>query len=160
MQVIEQLRLMDDSRFLQIYESLEQQGFGPLDAEVAKSLKFRPQAIRKLPMEKRAKRARRIMEVSANAELCYELFGSYLLKMHKELVTGFLDLTGVEHEDGMIQNVEEALPEGGKVCDAATELDGKFPPEDVTLYLSICAEQWPQVPEIQELWTARTQEEQ
>ncbi|MCB9914745.1 MAG: hypothetical protein H6828_06290 [Planctomycetes bacterium] len=155
MQVIEQLRKMEDERFLTIYTSLEQQGFGPLDGEVAKAMKFRPHAIKKLPMAQRAKRAKRILESKAQAELCYELFGSYLIKEHRDLVTGFLDLTGVEHQDGMIQNVEEARPAGDKVAAAVAELDGKFAPEDVTLYLSICAEQWPQVEEIQSVWAAR-----
>jgi len=89
------------------------------------------------------------------AALCYELFGRYLLESHKELVTGFLDATGVKHEEGMIRSVEEDRPEGGKVAAAVAELDGKFDPEDVTLYLSICAEQWPQVEEIQAAWSAR-----
>ncbi len=157
MQVIEQLKRMSEERFLAIYTSLEQQGFGPLDHEVAKAMKFRPHAIRKLEMTKRARKARQIMEARANAELCYELFGSYLLKHHKELVTGFLEETGVEHEDGMIGNVEEDQPEGDKIAAAVDVLDGKFDPEDVTLYLSICAEQWPQVTEIQETWKARVE---
>lgn len=155
MQVIEQLRKMDDERFHAIYTALEQNGFGPLDGEVAKVMKFRPHAIKKLPMPQRAKRAKRILESGANAELCYELFGSYLIKEHKELVTGFLDLTGVDHEEGMIQNVGEATPAGDKIAAAVSELDGKFDAEDVTLYLAICAEQWPQVEEIQSTWAAR-----
>ena len=155
MQVIEQLKKMDDERFLTIYEALEQQGFGPLDNEVAKAMKFRPHAIRKVPMNQRARRAKRLLEGAANAEMCYEIFGSYLIKEHKELVTGFLDLTGVEHEEGMIQNTEEVMPAGDKVADAVKELDGKFDGSDVTLYLSICAEQWPQVAELQELWATR-----
>ena len=156
MQVIEQLKKMDDARFLKIYSALEQQGFGPLDNEVAKAMKFRPQAIRKLPFERRAKKAKQILENAANAEMCYEIFGSYLIKEHKELVTGFLDLTGVAHEEGMIQNIEEARPTGDKIEGAVKELDGKFDGEDVTLYLSLCAEQWPQVEEIQATWRART----
>ncbi len=156
MQVIEHLKKMDDERFLMIYQALETGGFGPLDSEVAKVMKFRPHAIKKLPMPHRAKRAKRILESGANAELCYELFGSYLIKEHKELVTGFLDLTGVEHEDGMIQNIDAAKPDGGKISSALEELDGKFTPDDVTLYLSICAEQWPQVTEIQDTWAARS----
>jgi hypothetical protein len=155
MQVIEQLKRMDQGRFLAIYEALEQQGFGPLDNEVAKELKFRPQAIRKLPMPKRAARAKRLLEAASNAELCYELFGTYLIKEHKGLVTGFLDLTGVEHEEGMIENTDEARPDGKKVADAVAELEAQFSGEDVTLYLAICAEQWPQVTEIQETWQAR-----
>ena len=155
MQVIQQLKTMDDERFREIYEALENQGYGPLDSEVAKAMKFRPHAIKKLPMVQRAKRAKRLLEASSNAELAYEIFGSYLIKDHKELVTGFLDLTGVEHEEGMIQNTEEARPAGDKVADAVKELDGKFAAQDVTLYLALCAEQWPQVGEIQEAWRAR-----
>ncbi len=155
MQVIEQLKAMDDERLLVIYEALENQGFGPLDSEVAKVMKFRPHAIRKLPMAQRAKRAKRILETTANAELAYELFGSYLIKDHKELVTGFLDLTGVEHEEGMIQSVAEQTPAGDRVAGAVAELDGKHAPGDVTLYLSLCAEQWPQVTEIQDVWKSR-----
>ena len=52
MAVLEQLQRLSDERFLSIYESLSERGFGPLDGEVAKALKFRPQAIRKLPMDK------------------------------------------------------------------------------------------------------------
>ena len=38
MQVLDQLRVLSDERFLVIYESLAQQGFGPLDGEVAKRI--------------------------------------------------------------------------------------------------------------------------
>ena len=100
---------MSEERFLAIYESLAQQGFGPLDAEVAKQLHFRPKAIKKLPMAKRASRARNHLITSKNAEMAYELFGSYLIRYHKDLVTGFLDEIGVEHEEGMIADIEEAV---------------------------------------------------
>jgi hypothetical protein len=155
MQVIEQLKKMSPERFLAIYKSLENQGFGPLDGEVAKSLRFRPQAIRKLPIEQRARRARSILEAGANTELAYELFGAYLIKHHKELVTGFLDATGVKHEDGMIEDVEGQKPAGAKVKSTVADLDAKYPPEDVTLYLAIAAEQWPSVAELDKLWRTR-----
>jgi hypothetical protein len=155
MQVIEQLKKMSPERFLAIYKSLETKGFGPLDGEVAKSLRFRPQAIRKIPIEQRARRARTILEGSANAELAYELFGAYLMKNHKELVTGFLEATDVKHEEGMIEDVEGQKPAKDKLKPAIEELDQKFPPDDVTLYLAICAEQWPSVPEIDKIWRAR-----
>ncbi|MAF67522.1 MAG: hypothetical protein CMJ84_17930 [Planctomycetes bacterium] len=155
MQVIDELRRMGPERFLTIYEALAQDGFGPLDGEVAKAMRFRPHAIKKLPMAQRARRAKGIMERSANAELCYEIFGSFLFKMRKDLVLGFLDATGVEHDDGMIENTEENQPDPAKVVGAIAELDGEFPAEDVTLYLSICAEQWPATTEIQEAWQGR-----
>jgi hypothetical protein len=140
-----------------MYEALATQGIGPLDLEVAKALNFRPQAIRKLPMAQRAKKARQIMLGKRNVELAYEFIGSYLLKEHKELVTSFLDATGVKHEDGMIENLDDAKPAAGKIAGAVAELDGKFEPEDVTLYLALCAEQWPNVTELETLWRARAQ---
>src|SRR5688572_17901936 len=155
MQVIEELKRMSDARFLEIYQGLEEKGFGPLDGEVAKAMHFRPLAIRKLPMAQRAKRAKVLLERRANAELAYELFGSYLLKNKKELVTRFLDGTGVEHEEGMIQNVESAQPDPQKLPGVLDELDRDFGKDDVTLYLSICAEQWSASSEIQEAWRAR-----
>jgi hypothetical protein len=155
MQVIDQLKAMSAERFLAIYSSLDQHGFGPLDGEVAKSLRFRPQAIRKLPMATRAKRAKQILETSGNSELTYELIGGYLLKNCKELVTEFLDATGVKHEDGMIEDVDASQPDKKKIKSVVAELDKKYAPDDVTLYLAICAEQWPTVTELQELWEAR-----
>jgi len=155
MQVIEQLKTISDDRFLSIYESLARDGFGPLDGEVAKAMKFRPHAIRKLPMPQRAKRARSILTKTSNSELCYELFGSYLMATSKQLVTDFLDATGVEHEDGMIQNVDSAKPDPMKISAAVAELDSKYESADVTLYLALASEQWPQVPEVESVWRMR-----
>lgn len=154
-QVLEQLKAMSPERFLAIYQGLEREGFGPLDAEVAKSLKFRPVAVKKLPMAQRAKRARMLLETSGNAELTYEVFGAYLIRNRKGLVTGFLDRTGVKHEDGMIEDIDRGVPEKSKVKAAIEELDREFPAEDVTLYLSLCAQMWPQIVEIEKIWRGR-----
>jgi hypothetical protein len=143
MTVLDHMKGMSPDRFLAIYTSLERQGFGPLDADVAKSLRFRPQAIRKLPMEQRAKRARMLVESTKNANLAYELVGGYLMKTRKELVIGFLEATGVKHQDGMIEDIEGAKPDPARIAAAVEELDRKFPREDVTLYLVLCNDQWP-----------------
>lgn len=150
-----ELERASDERFLAIYESLAEQGFGPLDSEVAKRLRFRPHAIRKLPMAKRAACAKKILGDTNNVELAYELFGTYLVRNHKGLVTGFLDATGVEHEDGMIEDVDSGVPETAKIADAITALDGGHDPADVTLYLALCAEQWPEQKELLEAWESR-----
>ncbi len=155
MQVIEQLKALNDAHFLAIYESLAEQGFGPLDLEVAKSLNFRPQAIKKLPFAQRAKKARQIVIAKSNSDICYEIFGAYLIKTKRELVTKFLDATGVKHEDGMVEDLERNVPQAAKVAAAVAELDRQFPAEDVTIYLSMCAQQWPQQAELVQLWRAR-----
>lgn len=149
MRILDHVRKMSPERFLDIYTSLEQQGFGPLDGEVAKSLHFRPMAIKKLPMPQRARRARLLLETGRNAELAYELVGTYLMKTRKEMVTGFLDAVGVAHEDGMIEDVNASTPAEEKIGPALADLDKRFPPEDVTLYLVICSEQWPSVKELE-----------
>lgn len=155
MKVVEELKVMSDERFLALYTDLSQHGFGPLDGEVAQRLKFRPQAIRKLPLAQRAKHAKAILIARAQAELCYELFGSWLIKERRELVTGFLDGTGVPHEDGMLEDLEHNRPDVAKLEGVVKDLDAKFAPEDVTLYLALCAEQWP-LPELDALWRARS----
>jgi hypothetical protein len=154
MAILDELQRMSDERFLALYEGLSQQGYGPLDGEVAKALKFRPQAIKKLPMEQRAKRARALAQRSAG--LAYELLGSWLVRERKELVTGFLDATGVAHEDGMIEDVEGARPDVAKLADALDALDARFPAEDVTLYLALCVEMWPESEALRRVWSERS----
>jgi len=156
MTVLEHVRTMSPERFLSLYQSLERDGFGPLDGEVARSLHFRPQAIRKLPMPQRAKRARMLIESSGNTDLAYEIVGGYLPKTRKELVTGFLDATGVKHEAGMIEDIEGAQPAADRIAAAVAELDRKFPTEDVTLYLVLCVEQWPDVAEFGRILASRS----
>ncbi len=155
MSVYEQLQRLPEERFVAIYESLAQHGYGPLDAEVAKLLKYRPQAIRSVPMAQRAKKARGMLQSKHNSQLCYELFGAYLIAKHRELVTGFLDATGVPHQEGMLEDIDNNKPDPAKLEAAVAELDGKFDPQDVTLYLALCAEQWPAVPELAALWRKR-----
>lgn len=155
MSILEAVKAMSDERFLAIYEGLSEQGFGPLDGDVAKALKFRPHAIRKLPMEKRAKKARQILLAGGRAELAYELCGGYLIKTHEQLMPDFLDATGVPHEKGMIEDTSDSKPDPTKVADAVKALDEKYPAEDVTLYLGICAMQWPEVEELTAIHAAR-----
>jgi hypothetical protein len=143
MSVLEQLKRLSDARFAQIYAGLEHNGFGPLDGDVAKALKFRRQAIKKLPMDQRARRARSILLTTRNAEMTYEVFGAYLLRNHKGLVTGFLDKTGVHHNEGMIEDLDAVRPDEGKIASAIGELDKTFGPDDVTLYLAMCTQHWP-----------------
>lgn len=155
MSILEAVKAMSDERFLSIYEGLSEQGFGPLDGDVAKALKFRPHAIRKLPMDKRAKKARQILLAGGQADLAYELCGGYLLKAHENLMPDFLDATGVPHENGMIEDTGNSKPAADKIEAAVKTLDEKYPSEDVTLYLGICAMQWPDVPELATIHAAR-----
>ena len=156
MPVLEELSRMSDERFHALYEALSERGFGPLDGEIARELKFRPQSIKKLPLEKRSRRARTILRQRKNTELAYEFFGQYLVRTKKELVTGFLDGTGVPHEEGMIEDLGSAAPDESKLAETVADLDGRFDPSDVTLYLALCAEQWPELEALGSLWSERS----
>ena len=156
MPVIEELRNMSDERFLALYEALSERGYGPLDGEIARDLKFRPQSIKKLPLATRARRARKLILDRDSQELAYEFVGQYLVRTRKELVTGFLDATGVPHEEGMIEDLEAAAPDGGKIPAALEELEKRFEREDLTLYLALCAEQWPGAEALLAAWRGRT----
>ncbi len=154
MPVLEHLAQLTDERFFAIYESLTDRGVGPLDGQVAAALRFRPQAVVKLPLEKRAKRARLVLERTKNAELLYELFGTYLMRHHKDLVLGFLDETGVAHEDGIIE-AEDAAPDPAKLPDALKKLEAEHGADDLALYLALAAEQWPDQEPVQAAWRER-----
>ena len=84
--IIDTIKNMSDERFLAIYEGLSDRGSGPLDGAVAKAMKFRPQAIRKLAFDKRARKARQIILATNNAEISYELCGGYLMRAHEKLM--------------------------------------------------------------------------
>ena len=154
--VLQQLDQMTGEQFLAIYEALSDRGYGPLDSNVATALKFRPHAIRKLPLIQRAKKAKNLIMSSSDAETAYELFGSFLVKHHKELITDFLDATDVPHDSGMIEDLRAAAPDADKLESAVSALDEKFEPEHVTMYLSMCSQQWPESEHVSELWNART----
>ena len=156
MQVIQQLEAMSPERFLAIYEALAREGFGPLDDKVAAALKFRPVAIRRLPMAKRAETARKLLLRAKEAEACYELFGAYLVTKAKDLVADFLDGTGVPHADCMVEDVDASKPDPAKVAEVVQTLDTKYDPSDVTLYLALAAQQWPGVTEVDAAWRMRS----
>ncbi len=153
---LQQLAALSDDEFLALYEALSSQGYGPLDGEVAKAMKFRPQAIRKLPMLQRAKKGRQILLATRNAELAYELLGTYLLSQSKGLVTDFLDATGVVHDEGVVGETHANVPDAARIPAAVEELDQKYTPAHVTWYLCMCVQTWPEVAEFEPLWRKRS----
>ena len=46
-------------------------------------------------------------------------------------------------------------PDVAKIDAALKKLDDTYKPDDVTLYLSICVEQWSQIPELETAWRTR-----
>ena len=106
---------MSQEKCGQIMEKISQQSPEAVKQTVAAAalaLKFRPQFLLKQPLAMRVSSVRRALSrTSANA-LAEELLAVYFLKCRLDLLTEWLDLVGLEHEEGMLKaDVAQSPPE-------------------------------------------------
>lgn len=101
-------------------------------ALIARQIKFRPKSVLALPVEKKAKHLATMGQVSDL--LAARLLVSYHLQHQRAMMGRFLDLLGIPHEDGLINEESPAAPTPDKLDEAAKALVGEFPKEDVSRY--------------------------
>ena len=77
----------------------------------ATTLKFRPQYLWKQPIPKRVAAVRRVLSRAGSNSLAEELLAIYFLKCRLDLLTEWLDLMGLAHEDGMLTDDETPCPD-------------------------------------------------
>ncbi len=93
-----------------------------LETTLAKELKFRPHALRKLPVEKLAARLVRMAPDMPDTLLFQFLFYLHMGE-RRPLMVEFLDSVGVPHEDGVLNLPEDAeSPAKDKVEKAGRDL--------------------------------------
>jgi hypothetical protein len=102
---------------------------------IARALRFREDAVRKLPVDRRAEYLAKAVQPQDS------LAGSLLLALHlegrRDLLSAFLDALGIPHERGMIAEDHDLRPPGTDALRRAAEvLDGGFPVRDVSVYLA------------------------
>jgi hypothetical protein len=161
-----QLRAGESMRPHQIFGAMNQEKCERVMAEIAKeapevfretvttaatTLKFRPQYLWKQPIPKRVASVRRVLARAGANSLAEELLAIYFLKCRLDLLTEWLDLMGLAHEDGMLTDDETPCPD-------AAELEKKVEKfragndEDCDLLLQVFAGQaaidWPALDEI------------
>ncbi len=85
----------------------------------ALAIKARPVYMRRQPFEKRAEAVRRAMSRVAANPVADELLAVYFLECRKELLVEWLDLVGLAHEDGTLEDDEPAQPEEKALLEAA-----------------------------------------
>jgi hypothetical protein len=112
----------------------------------AAALKFRPQYLQKQPIAKRVSAIRRSMARPSASPLAEEVFAIYFLKCRLELLTEWLDLLGLTHEEGVLTDDEIICPEAAELEKKVAKFRaGKD--EDCELLLQIFAGQaaieWP-----------------
>lgn len=101
-------------------------------ALIARQIKFRPKSVLALPVEKKAKHLATMGQVSDL--LAARLLVSYHLQHQRPMMGRFLDLLGIPHEDGLINDESPAVPTPEKLDDAAKGLAAEFPKDDVSRY--------------------------
>lgn len=102
---------------------------------LAQQLRFRPQFVQKLPVDKRVGYLARQVRPDDN------LAGSLLLALHlgerRPVLAAFLDALGVEHDDGLLaDDADLGVAEGETLDRAVAAIEERFPAEDVELYLA------------------------
>ena len=101
------------------------------------ALKIRPVYLRKQPFEKRAASVRRALSlVNANA-IAEEMLAVYFLECRQELLTEWLDLLGLEHEEGILAEEEPAQPDAAVLEKALSTFEQKG--DDLDRRLLLCA---------------------
>jgi hypothetical protein len=104
------------------------------DQAIAAALRYRPQAVRKLPASKRIRYVLRAVRPDDS------LASTLLLALHvgrrAPMLGAFLDRLGIEHEGGMIRVDRLAPPAVEKLEPAIEALYERFPAHEVDLYLA------------------------
>jgi hypothetical protein len=84
----------------------------------AAALKSRPVFLLKQPFEKRAAAVRRTLARVAANDVASEILAVYFLECRRDLLIEWLDLLGIEHEDGTLAEDEPASPDDAKLEEA------------------------------------------
>ena len=111
---------------------------------IASALRFRIQAVRKLPMEKRANYLARA--VRPDDSLASSLLTKLHLNHRTEMLGAFLDELEIPQENGMIDEEVELEPiEATRLEAAARSLRERFPGDEVEIYLATLVAMDPEI---------------
>jgi hypothetical protein len=109
---------------------------------IASHMKFRPRSVISLAPDKRAKYLAQLPTISDT--IAARALVNYHLERQRPMMSAFLDLLGIAHENGLISEENVPKPDAAKVRAAANDLAAKFPADDVSLYLSTLVSQDPE----------------
>ena len=108
---------------------------------IAGQMKFRAKSVFGLPVEKKARYLAGLATVPDS--VAARALVHYHLERQRPMMSAFLDLLGIAHENGLITEENIEAPDSTKLRSAADELGSKYPPDDVALYFSTLVSQDP-----------------
>lgn len=109
---------------------------------IATHMKFRPRSVVALAPDKRAKYLAQLPAISDT--IAARALVNYHLERQRPMMSAFLDLLGIAHENGLITEENVTKPDPARVQQAVKDLAAKFPPDEVSLYLSTLVSQDPE----------------
>jgi hypothetical protein len=113
--------------------------------QLAKSLHFREETIRRMPPEKKAELLASRIGVPEFDQYLEMALMTYHTTQKSEMLGAFLDRWGVPHENGSIESDDYKVPSADDVRAAVKELT-QFDPADVKIYLAtaglLMADEW------------------
>jgi len=101
-------------------------------ALIARQIKFRPQSIMTLPIDKRAKHLGGLVQVSDL--LAARLVIAYHLEHQRPMMGAFLDALGIAHEDGLIKDESPTTPDVATLDTGVKTLAATYPKAEVARY--------------------------
>src|SRR5919201_2689491 len=100
---------------------------------IAQQKKFRPKTVIALDVDRKARHLATLgsmpEQIAARAVIAYHL------AEQRPMMGAFLDALGIAHDNGLIQQ-DDVQPDRSKFASAAETIRGRFPSEDVQLYLA------------------------
>lgn len=118
-------------------------------AVAAATMNARPQYLRKLPFEKRAAAVRRALSRVKSNDMAEEMLAVYFLECRQELLVEWLDLVGLEHEDGVLKDDAPPPPAAADLAAAVEKFRAAGNDPDRLLLLRAFAAQtsidWPEL---------------
>jgi hypothetical protein len=108
---------------------------------ISQQKKFRPKTVVSLDEDRKARHLASLMSLPDH--LAARALVVYHLAEQRPMMGAFLDLLGITHENGLIQD-DAVTPDPAKVGPAAAQLATQFPADSVSLYLNTLLCQDPQ----------------
>ena len=105
-------------------------------AQLATSLRFRPETLRKAPTQRKAELLGSRMTAHEFEEALEIALMTYHTTEASELLAAFLDEWGIPHQQGTIESEDYPVPSGADVVNAVEKLRDRFPRRNVVLYLA------------------------
>ncbi len=123
------------NRILEDTQANNREVYRALVASMAQAQKMRPVFIGRQPKERRHKSFVQMLSRAGSEEHAGNLIRGWLFKEHKDVLTDFLGKLGIEHEEGLVDDLPESISDDA--LNAAVDLlIEKYDRELVAVYLT------------------------